>query len=323
LATRWKSRWLLVVWALLLTCGINGILTFFLMGTSYFKKDYFQTNDFQNQLGHFIHYLNMFEWNAMPKEEVKKHVPVTPEEIDAYRYRNGDLLEQVSNIKSQYESRIEAALSSDNKEIANIYMAERDRMIEDVTNLFKSDEYARTKVAEEKAKQIDDYYRDLEHIRAEFATYKETFKYRLRDVRTGEYYANAPGSGESDTALKGEDMMHIQHYRSLSVSGPPSYFLHQYSSLLGYEGRELEGHIGVAKSAPVNGPVLQSYNDYRLKQTALLVYAAVTAAAIGGCFYLFRRHPIASKAKISTNCSSVSSGEILPVIRTAQALALR
>lgn len=237
--------------------------------------------------------MSLFEWNDMTKEEVKKHVPVTPEEIDAYRYRNGDLLEQVSNIKSQYESRIETALHSDNKEIAKIYMAERDRMIEDVTNLFKSDEYARTKVAEEKAKQIDDYYRDLEHIRAEFATYKETFKYRLRDVRTGQIYANASGSGESDTALKGEDMMHIQHYRALSVSGQPSYFLHEYGSLPAHEGRELEGQIGVAKSAPVNGPVLQSYNDYRLKQTALLVYAAVAAAAIGGCFYLFRRHPIA------------------------------
>ncbi|MEK3883363.1 HAMP domain-containing sensor histidine kinase [Paenibacillus sp. PL2-23] len=293
--TRWKSRLLLAVWALLLAFGMNGILTIVTLGDTYSKKDYFATHDFQNELGRFISLLNAYELNAMPIEEAQRSITVTPEEIDNYRNQQGDLLQQISEINNEYDQRILEAIAMENKEAADLYTSERNRLIEEATQLFESDEYAGERVAEEKERQIEQYYRQQGLYRSQFLQLKETFKYRLKDIETGELFANIAAEEGSDGAMKREDMLYIQEFQPLAAEAPPHYLEYEYG-FFGTDAREFEGQVGVTKSAPDSSDVLVNYNNFQRKQMALLIIGAISAAAIGGMLYLYRKHPISQLA---------------------------
>jgi hypothetical protein len=107
LGTKWKSKWVVVVWLLLFTHGLSGIMMTLNQGETYINKDYFQSNRFHNELHHFINTLSTIELNYIPKDEVKQQITVAPEEIDEHRHRYGDLEEQIANIKEQYIGKIE------------------------------------------------------------------------------------------------------------------------------------------------------------------------------------------------------------------------
>lgn len=291
--TRWRNRILLAAWALLLTCGIQGILNGFTVGSTYTKKDYFQTTDFQNQLSQFITYLSILELNFIPKEEAKKLIVVTPEEIEIYRYQDGDLLQQMSDIKSQYDSRIEEATAAGNKEVADFYSAERDREIEDMTNIFKSDEYVKAKIMTVKEREIDEHYRELERLRFEFSNYRGTFTYYLRNIETGEVFTNVTIGG---TVVKREDTVFFQDYQALSTEEHRVYFNYGDTNSLTIKAGNFEGQIGILKSVPRSSEVMADYIDFKQKKTAFFIFTLISALAVIGSLYLHRKYPIASIA---------------------------
>ncbi|MFY0542588.1 histidine kinase dimerization/phospho-acceptor domain-containing protein [Brevibacillus sp. H7] len=294
--TKWKNRWMLVAWLLLFSHGLSGIMTGFVHGRDYIQKDYFQTDQFEGQLQHFIDLVSVFEWNYIPKEEAKKLITVTAEEIEEHRYRYGDLAEQISNIKAQYEDKIQQARAERNQEVANAYIAERDRKIEDITMNFQSDEHVRAKIVKEKEQKIDDYYREMEFQRADFVKYKGVFLYYVKDTETGKVYTNVNTTqGDSkDQVINPKDMAFIRTYPSsafgyLSTEGRSSYLDHLLSAR---KAGIFEGQIAVPKSAVAAGAVLPDYYDFQHQQKVFYLYTVSGITAFLISLYLLKKIPV-------------------------------
>lgn len=303
MGTKSKNKMIFVIWILLFTFGLSGIISGLCNGKDYIKKDYFQTKQFEDQLNQFIAYLKMFELSNINKEEIKKKITVTAEEIEEHRYRYGDLSTQVSNIKSQYEHKIQDALLAGNKEVADAYVAERDRKIEDITNNFKSDEHVRAKVVKEKEQKVDNYFREIEKYRLESERYnKDLFTYYLKNTATGEIYTNVNiTSGDSiDTFINSKTMIFIQSYPSpkygyLSTEGAYNSIVEYddvITPLIEKETGKFEGQIALPKAASSASPILADYYDFGQKQKIFLIYTISGIIAFLLSFYLNKKIPV-------------------------------
>ncbi len=296
--TKSKSKMIFVIWILLFTFGLSGIISGLFNGKDYIKKDYFQTQQFEDELNQFVDYLKMFELNNINKEELKKKITVTAEEIEEHRYRYGDLSTQVSNIKGQYEHKIQDALLAGNKEVADAYIAERDKKIEDITNNFKSDEHVRAKIVKEKEQKIDEYFREIENYRSDFMRYKALFTYYLKNTATGEVYTNVNiSSGDSiDTFINNKNMIFIQSYPSskyayLSTGGQYRFVGDNdvVTPLIEKETSTFEGKIALPKAASSENPILADYYDFQQKQKIFFIYTISGILAFLLSFYLNKK----------------------------------
>lgn len=122
-----------VIWLFLFSFGLSGLLFVALHGSQYIGKDYFESDEFNSEIYQFTSLLYSFEVGPSLKEEVKKAITVSDEDIEEHRYRYGDLNAQLANIKAQYESKITDAKAAKNKEAVEMYTAERDKKLKDIT----------------------------------------------------------------------------------------------------------------------------------------------------------------------------------------------
>lgn len=298
MATKWKNKIAVVVWLLLFTYGLSGFSIGLNEGDNYIKGDYFETGEFQGQLDQFVNYLSMFELNSLSKEEAKKAIFVTPEEIEEHRTRYGDLPTQIANIKGQYEQKIQEALQVQNQEVANMYMVERDQKIADITNNFKSDEHVKAKVIKEKELKIDEYYHNMESMRPEFARAKGAFQYYLKDTTTGAVYSNLNtiNGATSDKLLNSTNTMFTRTYPSAKYGYLSTEDRHNYFGE--YEAERLftspkagvyEGKIAVLKSSAAVSSVLVDYDAYQQKRVLYYFYAISGLLAFAASIYLYRK----------------------------------
>ena len=142
----------MIAWLILFAYGASGVISALINERDYLKGNYFETSQFQNEIGQFTDYLNMFEVSYQTKEEMVEKLTVSEEEIEDYRYRYGNLTEQIANIEQQYNYKIEEAQANNNQKAAEIYTKERDEKIADITQNFESDEYVKAKIIKEKEK---------------------------------------------------------------------------------------------------------------------------------------------------------------------------
>lgn len=264
--------------ALLVTLGLNGIFIG-LSNDEYLIKDYFQTSQFEFRLNQFTNYLSKIELNAITKEEAKKQITVIPEEVNEHRYRYGDLVEQVANINNQYEVKIQQALISKNKEVADTYIAERNKKIADITNNFKSDEHVRGKIIKEKEQKIDEYFRDLEQQRVEFIKYQGAFKYYLMDKTSRKVFTNLdlPKNGSVDQVFNNKEMVFIQKYPSSNdyLSNEIHYKANNIAinSLFPEKAATIfEGKIAVPKNSLESSILAKEYFDFIKNQRIYYIF---------------------------------------------------
>lgn len=308
--TKWKSRIAIVAWTLLLTFGISGILTGLTEGNRYVKRDYFQTYEFRNQLDEFITYLSVFELSGMTLEEAKKAITVSKEEITEHRYRYGDLSQQVSNLHEQYEGKIKDAQMAGKQEVVEALVTERDQKIADITNNFKSDDYVRDKIVEEKEEVLSSYFSNLENDRSALNKYKQTFKYYLKDKTTGKVFTNVV-VGENqplDQVFNSKKMLFIKNYPTKGyeyVSTEGRYLLPSFEKELGYSYefiqslykknlREFEGKIAVTKAVPGTYTVVSDYYIYQVTQIAFYIYMVAALIAFFLSLYLGKKTTVLS-----------------------------
>ncbi|MBS4211287.1 sensor histidine kinase [Neobacillus rhizophilus] len=271
MATKWKSSILIYLWAFLLTFSLSGILTLFSTGTKYMNRDFFHTPDFNSELDQFAGYLSMFELNETTPDEAKAAITVTKDEIDEHRYRYGGLDQQISNIRAQYESRIQDAQAAKNDDIANALIKERDAKIEDISNNFASDDWVKPKVVKEKETKIDEYFKKRDQFKYDFLRYQKEFTYYFKDPETGKVYSNQ----NNDNQLKQKDMLYLTDF---SITN--DYFIHYgpggYEDLADVLGvntqKTLEGQIGIAKTLSASSPLMDQYKDFKRNQLIVLSY---------------------------------------------------
>ncbi|MDA8235736.1 MAG: HAMP domain-containing sensor histidine kinase [Clostridia bacterium] len=295
MATKWKNKLAPIVWLLLFTFGLSGITLGLSHSHEYMKKDYFHIPQFQEQFNQFINSLSVLELNYVTQEEAKKAITVTADDINEHRYRYGDLPQQITNIKGQYEGRIQDALVNNNKKIADIFIAERDKKIEDITNNFESDEYVRVKVIKEKEEKINNYYRNLKSLQPDLEKNKSVFKYYLKETTTGAVYTNlnmAQGI-DPEKGFNGKELLFTQRYQSegdyLSIQGRNSFLgMGEFRGLIPDTARVFEGYIAIPKSAPVTSEVIVNYRDFQQKKSFFFVYSISGLIALLFSVYLYR-----------------------------------
>lgn len=289
---KWKSKIAVIAWVLLLSYGINGLLVGITKGSYYLNQNYFKTDQFDNTLNDFIDHLAMFEIGGITKEEAKKQITVTKEEIEEHRYRYGNLNEQITNIKEQYEGKIQDAISAHNDEVANIIKTERDQKIADITANFTSDDHVRQKIIKEKEAEVDQYFKELENSRQQFVTYKNSFKYYLKNNETGKVYTNLDlNDGTVSQIMNSKNMAFIDNYKDLSIEGRYHNFgyVEGVEQLLNNNKATFEGQIAVPKTTSQINSVLNEYYDYKKNQITYYIYCIGAIAALILSLFLEKR----------------------------------
>lgn len=291
MAIRWKSKFIIIAWLLLFTYGMSGLFVGLSKGNHYLNQDYFQTDQFEDTLDRFINDLSVFELSGLTREEAKKRLTVTAEEIDEHRYRYGELNEQITSIKEQYEGKIQDAKAAGNKEVTDLYIAERDQKIADITKNFTSDDYVREKVLKEKEKQVDQYFDELEQHRQDFLTYKNSFVYYLKNNETGEVFTNVAEAGASpQQKINSKNMAFVRNYTDLTTNGSYSEFgdYDVVGPLLDKSAVTFTGKIAVPKLTSQSNSVLNDYYDFKNNQIVYYIYSLAGIAVLLLSLYFYK-----------------------------------
>lgn len=290
MATKWKSRLSIGVCAFLFTFGLSGLIIVSAFGSSYVHRDYFHTTQFRDELNLFAQYLNLFELNHIPIESAKQAITVSQDEIEEYRNRFGNITNQISLLKNQYEAEINEAESVNNPDAVEIYVAERDKKIEEITQIFKSDDYAKAKVIAEKEKSVDEYYKGREQYYLEFLSYKGQLQYYFTSDVSDKVYTNvilADGESVADK-MNSHNMKHIANY-SIPIKNSNTYYW-----LQPYEQRvdsliPFKGEIAVSKALPSSSSIAIKYNKYKQEQILVWAYTFASVVSLVLCFFLVKK----------------------------------
>ncbi|CAH0344942.1 HAMP domain-containing sensor histidine kinase [Bacillus sp. CECT 9360] len=283
---KWRNSIKFIVWTAILAIGISGTLSIVSKGSEYIKKDYFHSPEFDVEMDQFIGLLSIYELHDKTKVELRNNITVIDEEIEEHRYRYGNLSEQVSTIKNQYEPQIQDALAANNEEVANLYKAERDEKIKDITNNFKSDEHIRKKIVKEEEEKIDRFFQEREDYDSQFQEYERAIKYYLQNTETGEVFTNLNGveDGSVKEIMNDKEMLFIQNYSDskngyLSTEASYPYIGEGYDDIIAllYKGetQTFEGAIAIPKSTSSEHPLMIRYHDYQKAQITFYVYAGI------------------------------------------------
>ncbi len=296
MATKSRNNWLFIIWLFLFSFGVSGVLFVLLHGSQYMGKDYFDTDTFRSQLDEFTSLLGFFEAEPSMKEDVKEAITISDEDIEEYRYRYGDLNEQLANIKAQYEDTINHLQAENNKEAAKLYIAERDKKLKDITQNFASDDYVKAKIIKERQQKIDDYFQDIEkNYRGTYNEYRKLFIYDLKDLNSSKEYSN------SKDALDKKKMKFIRSYpfkgEYLYAEGISPNDYYEYEDImeqLNYiKGTELQGTIAIAKTAFAGyHPLIVQYNEHQAKQKMIYIYGLLSLLALFISLYLYKKGKI-------------------------------
>jgi len=152
-----------------------------IIGKSYFESDEFQSTFeiYKEQLGQYV----LMPFN---EEKAKEAVTVTNGEIEQYRNYYGSMTEQIESIQNQYSDRIATAESESNETLKEQLIIERDQLISDIKQNFKSDEYVEEKIISDRKKQIERYAKEQQGLEKSFQNEFSYFTYSFTNVETGE-----------------------------------------------------------------------------------------------------------------------------------------
>lgn len=303
MGTKWKSRLKLLIVMFLLTYGLSGVIAGVSKGERYLFKNYFGSYEFQDRVSYFANLVSLFELNGMTKEEAKKAITVSAEDIEEHRYRYGDLTEQIMNIESQYEGQIQSAKDSGNKAAEEAYTEERNKKIEDITKNFKDDEHVRDKIIKEKESLIDKFYREgFEYMRSEFTSNKKLFVYYLKDIDTGKVFTNLNMDENENPKeyINNKEMHYIETYPGSKGSG--GYLTSKDGFFYFADGEVIEdisnmkeskfaGQIALPKSAPEDSEIMNQYNDFQKSQILYYSHSISGLAAFLLSVFFLRRRP--------------------------------
>jgi signal transduction histidine kinase len=270
LDTKWKSRIKISVWVLLVTFGLSGILSILDNGHWYLNKDYFHTEDFNMHVDEFIEYITIADINHTSEKELKSNIKVTKEEIEEHRNRYGTLSEQVTNLKEQYQPKIEDAKAAENEDVVKLYEQQRDEKISDIIKNFKSDEHVKAKVIKEKEKQIDSFLKQREEFIANYDDNLLGFQYYLEDVKTGEVFTNVKNANNPED-LKEQPNLFTRQYSSsendsLQLNGHYSFLDFIQDEYFAQKPRLIQGIITLPNSGSTGNWIKEQKEEYESRQ---------------------------------------------------------
>lgn len=190
---KWKSLLALIclIWV------IFGIFTFSKVGYQYIGRSYFQSENFQHELDNFQSELGPLVLNLPTAEGLKSKIVVTESEIEEHRNFYGTLEQQIDNIKTQYEGRINEAANVNATDLKTKLEKERDAKIKDITANFENDEHVRKKILVQKEELVDKYIKAAQEEAKSFVKNNNYWSYALTNTETGKTYRSGDVSDSS------------------------------------------------------------------------------------------------------------------------------
>ena len=231
------------------------ILAFFTLtrdGANYIGKNYFDSDGFKDEVRRFESSIVSLILAVPDKEEMKKNITVTTEEIDEHRYQFGGLQEQLDSIIFQYEGRTDEAS-----------ITERNKKMEDITKNFEDNVHVADKVRLEKEKQVDEYFQALEARKNEFLNYNDEFIYKLKNTETDEEFTN--GDLGTKLAYKKEYSSKSAYLKGNVIdenTGNSGYV----QNLVGYSFPKFEGTIAISEASIINGDRADNYQYFKKEE---------------------------------------------------------
>ncbi|MBO0478549.1 HAMP domain-containing histidine kinase [Vagococcus fluvialis] len=122
---------------------------------------------------------------------------ISPDQVEIYRQRYGDLGTQILDIKSQYQERLELAVEEKTKETLQ---KERDDKIKAIVENFTDDEAVKKKIIDEEMAYIKKNKKTIEEdIKSYLSDANELYHYFFKDTQTGDVYTNMEGLNKYST----------------------------------------------------------------------------------------------------------------------------
>lgn len=298
--TKWKNRIGIIAWLVLFAYGLSGVLTALVNENDYLENDYFKTSQFQYSIKNLTEYIQAFEI-SQSKEEIKKAITISKDEIEEYRFQYGDFGDQILNIEQEFQPRIENAQANKDQKLADFYTKERDKKIEEITSIFENDEFIEERIKKEKEKNIDGYFKELDQYRDDYEIYQQAFTYYLRNTATGEVYTNLPITNNKliNQYMNDNTMHYIQSYPSkkngyLKMKDEPLVWGYEDVVQLSQENSndQYEGKIGISKDAPDTNMIMLDYDSYDKERIIYWIYTVGAVMALLASIILGKRKGI-------------------------------
>lgn len=294
---KWKNRIVVCVISLLFfTFGLMSIFSLVTRGHEYLFKNYFDTDQFQEEFQAFIDNLGKYELNGMTNEEAKNHLFVTQEEIEEYRAQYGKYPERVKEIMDDYENKMNLSKTEEGQKVNEVFLNERDQELEKTKKIFYDNDYVKKELKAEKESVIDDFYQKRKEDLRKLNESKKVFKYYLTDTETGEVYTNSYTNEEDKIHSTFSEKEMEYTYQFTPKVG--NYLVTVTPPGLEDTAKTLIGKIGVLKTASKNTSVLSGYNQYPHKQKAFYLYVLSGLIALVLSIYMVKRLAL---YRLSTN----------------------
>ena len=261
-------------------------------GHNFIGTSYFDSESFTNELSDFESSIVPLVLATPDKEEVKKNITVTADEMEEYRNRYGNLESQLESIQQQYASPTGEVTTVTEETTTTTeptatettnepFITERDKKMEDITKNFTDDSYIEQKIRLEKEAQVDAYYQSIERVKNDFLIENDDINYDFKNVETGERFTN--GDIESNNSFSKEYSSNHGYLKERTTYENVEE-LWNVQELVGNQLAQFEGTVAIPEASILSGNRAYSYNYFITNQR--IFYGALIAGILAAIAFV-------------------------------------
>ncbi|WP_155010610.1 MULTISPECIES: sensor histidine kinase [Priestia] len=301
---KWKNSVISAIGIILFLFGLGATISSIgsmhnLVKANYLQKStYVKLEDFQKEIDRFTNDLYLLELTSKNKNTVNANT-ITEEEIESYRYAEGNLTEQIQNVHDKYEEKIEDAKQAKSKKVEDAYVKQRDLEVKNIQKKFQDDQFVREKIAKNKEFEITRIYDEAFDRQKPLSQYKKDIMYYLKDRNTQKIYTNIQNASKENVnqLVKQKNMLYKHTY---SAQSPLVFQLDEYkNSLLSsetdseipnrYLKQKFTGIIAVPEKEAFSSSLFDEYNYFHHQNVVFLVYVLSGIIALLIVYFIYKK----------------------------------
>ncbi len=301
---KWKNSVISAIGIILFLFGLGATISSIgsmhnLVKANYLQKsNYVKSEDFQKEIDRFTNDLYLLELTSKNKNNVNANT-ITEEEIESYRYAEGNLTEQIQNVHDKYEEKIEDAKQAKSKKVEDAYVKQRDLEVKNIQKKFQDDQFVREEIAKNKEFEITRIYDEAFDRQKPLSQYKKDIMYYLKDRNTQKIYTNIQNASKEDVnpLVKQKNLLYKHTY---SAQSPLVFRLDEYkNSLLSsetdseiptqYLKQKFTGIIAVPEKEAFSSSLFDEYNYYHHQNIVFLVYVLSGILALLIVYLIYKK----------------------------------
>ncbi|PGA17609.1 two-component sensor histidine kinase [Priestia aryabhattai] len=301
---KWKNSVISAIGIILFLFGLGATISSIgsmhnLVKANYLQKStYVKSEDFQKEIDRFTNDLYLLELTSKNKNTVNANT-ITEEEIESYRYAEGNLTEQIQNVHDKYEEKIEDAKQAKSKKVEDAYVKQRDLEVKNIQKKFQDDQFVREEIAKNKEFEITRIYDEAFDRQKPLSQYKKDIMYYLKDRNTQKIYTNIQNASKENVnqLVKQKNMLYKHTY---SAQSPLVFQLDEYkNSLLSsetdseipnrYLKQKFTGIIAVPEKEAFSSSLFDEYNYFHHQNVVFLVYVLSGIIALLIVYFIYKK----------------------------------